>query len=801
MRYKKNMTNNSDKRKRFGIVIGSILFTAVLAILVITFANAVAFTKYPFAGFFFQPNRYVSFTERNEWEGMKHGVKALDRLQSINNEKVSNGTQALRKIQGMPKHSTVKFEFLTPEGNNKKVDLKLSDFTTNDLLVTFFLPFLIGLFFLVIGFVVFLLNPLKKVAFINYLSALFIALFYSTSLDSNTTYWFYRLFALYPLVGATAIHLILTITASKFLKKHRVAEFLPYVVAGIIVALQQTFLYTEYSAKLIYLVSPIFLVGCVIMVLVYLILYYFSTKDDVISRRKTRFYLIAFGFGTIIPALWSITFAFGKPLISLDWAIALSIFYPIFTGYAITREDLFSLERIVRTSIEYLLFTGLVVAAYFVIVTISSMALQSYVKSTPLITTILTILVIVVLTPFRKRVQSFIDRTFYPERYDVLEKINEISSALLYVRDRRTLGVIVSKKISASLSLNNAGLLYCSYDGKSSYYTDYNGTKQVELTRHGLQRIFPKAGSIEYSNEIFDAIPPRATRKEIQELKDLAPMYFLPIGRERTRGLLVIGPKRNIQSVFIHDDFSFLQSLQPQLEVALVNAELHEQKAEQERLATIGEFSSVIIHEIKNPLGIIKLSSGTLKKRLHEDPKAIEVLGFIEEEVSRMNDTVSNFLDYAKPKYPVKRRYTMDELKAYIENLRPEFQKEQFNLILRIESSVNSIYIDPDHLKQMLLNLIINAKEANPSDSTIYIDVSKEDDNLEITVSDNGEGIAEEHISKVFDPFFTTKEHGTGLGLSVTKQLAKVNGGDVRYKKHNGLSVFVISLPLVENAQ
>ncbi|HOW16804.1 MAG TPA: hypothetical protein PK443_03745, partial [bacterium] len=110
--------------------------------------------------------------------------------------------------------------------------------------------------------------------------------------------------------------------------------------------------------------------------MVYLILYYFSTKDDVISRRKTRFYLIAFGFGTIIPALWSITFAFGKPLISLDWAIALSIFYPIFTGYAITREDLFSLERIVRTSIEYLLFTGLVVAAYFVIVTISSMALQ-----------------------------------------------------------------------------------------------------------------------------------------------------------------------------------------------------------------------------------------------------------------------------------------------------------------------------------------------------------------------------------------------------------------------------------------
>lgn len=790
---------SAEKLKKFGIVLGSVLFTAVLAILVTTFVNAVSFTKYPFAGFFFQPNRYVSFTERNNWEGMKNGVKALDRLVAVDGEKIDTGTQALKKVQKMPPHSKVKFDFLTPEGP-KSVAIKLSDFTLKDLSVTFLLPFLIGLFFMVTGFVVFLLNPLKKVAFINFLSSLLITLFYSTSLDSNTTYWFYRLFALYPLVGATAVHLILTITASSYLKRHIIYELLPYIVAGAIVAAQQIFLYTEYSANLIYLVSPIFLVLCVVLNVTYLLAYYFTTKD-LSLRRKTRFYIIAFVFGTIIPALWSITFAFGQPLISLDWAIALSVFYPIFMGYAITREDLFSLERIVRTSIEYLLFTGLVVFAYFVIVTITSMALQSYVESTPLIATILTIIVIVVLTPFRKRVQGFIDRTFYPEKYDVLEKINEISSALLYVRDRKTLGIILSRKISSSLSLKNAGLLYFSYDGKNCYYTDHHVTKPLELSRHSLQRMFPKSGTIEYSNEIFDAMPPRATRKEIQELKDLAPVYFLPIGRERVRGVLVVGAKQNPESVFIHDDFNFLKSLCPQMEVALVNAELHEQKAEQERLATIGEFSSVIIHEIKNPLGVIKLSSGTLKKRLSDDQKSQEVLGFIEEEVERMNETVTNFLNYAKPKHPVKRMYSVDELKAYIENLRPEVEKGSVVLMLDVDDDIREFFVDPDHLKQMLLNLILNSKDASPENGTIRVSLYKADDKINIAVSDHGEGISEEDQPRIFDPFFTTKEHGTGLGLSVTKQLARVNGGDVRYKKDGYESIFVISIPLGDELQ
>ncbi len=788
------------KAKFYFVLTGTLLFFIALSILVISLINAAAFTKYPFAGFFFQPNLFVSFTERENWEGTKNGIKPLDRLVAINGIKTTDGTQALKTIQQSPQNSEIEFSFLDKDSVPKSATVKLSQFTLNDLVVTFLLPFLIGLFFLITGFVVFLKNPLKKLAAINFASSIFITLFYSTTLDANTTYWFYRLFALYPLVGATAVHLILALTASEFLKKHPVTEFLPYIVAGIIVALQQYFLYTETSATFIYLVSPAFLMGCVLMNVVYLIIYYVTTKD-VVSRRKTRFYLIAFSFGTMIPVLWSITFAFGKPLISLDWAIALSILYPILTGYAITREDLFSIESIVRTSLEYLMFTVVVLAAYFIVITIASMALQRYVASSPLVNTMLTVLIIMVSFPFRKKIQYFIDKHLYPERYDTLENINDLNKALVYVREKNTLGAVLSKKIATSMSLENAGLIYCSKDLKSSIYSTQGRLISLDISLHALQRMFPVPGRIEYANDIFEAVPPRAMRKEILELKALSPQYFLPIGRDQTKSILLIGSKQNKSVGFIKDDFVFLTALYPQITTAFINAELHEQKAEQDKLAAIGEVASVLIHEIKNPLGIIKISSSNIRKRVENDPKALEVLGFIEEEVRRMNDTVTNFLNFAKPKQPLKRKYSIEEFRAYLENIRPEIERNGHKLTVNYSDVISTIVIDPDHLKQMILNLLLNAKEVAPRGTEIIVSVHSDNDIMEISVSDHGPGVMEKAEQKIFEPFFTTKEHGTGLGLSVTKQLARANGGDIKWEnKETGGAIFRIQIKLMENS-
>jgi len=239
----------------------------------------------------------------------------------------------------------------------------------------------------------------------------------------------------------------------------------------------------------------------------------------------------------------------------------------------------------------------------------------------------------------------------------------------------------------------------------------------------------------------------------------------------------------------------------------LLNAELHEQRAEQEKFAAIGKVASVIVHEIKNPLGIIKLSSNTLKKRLQDsDSGSKEILGFIEEETDRMNDTVSNFLNFAKPKHPIKRKYSLEELSSYLTNIKAEMEKDGHVFSFNLEDLngnndfKEAVYLnlDPDHLKQILLNLLINAKDASPVGGKISVEIKTKGEFLEISVKDSGTGIKDELAQMIFDPFFTSKEHGTGLGLSVTKQLTSSNDGDIRWKNSKeGGAVFTLSFPRV----
>ncbi|MCX6113174.1 MAG: ATP-binding protein [Proteobacteria bacterium] len=132
-------------------------------------------------------------------------------------------------------------------------------------------------------------------------------------------------------------------------------------------------------------------------------------------------------------------------------------------------------------------------------------------------------------------------------------------------------------------------------------------------------------------------------------------------------------------------------------------------------------------------------------------------------------------------------------------NIKPEIEKYGHKLDINISDDVKSFNVDPDHLKQMLLNILLNAQEASPMGGLITINTNMGEDGIEINISDSGKGISEEVGEKLFDPFFTTREHGTGLGLSVTKQLARSNGGDIKWKNRSeGGVVFVISFPREE---
>ena len=206
-------------------------------------------------------------------------------------------------------------------------------------------------------------------------------------------------------------------------------------------------------------------------------------------------------------------------------------------------------------------------------------------------------------------------------------------------------------------------------------------------------------------------------------------------------------------------------------------------------------------HEIKNPLMIMRASAESLKKESNK-PEA----DFILEEVDRLNQIVSGYLDFASGKLLLKTEKT--DIAALISDIiskfSPQFQEKNISLKSDIEKSGNEnilVTADPIALRQVFINLILNASEAvtECNHPEILIIVRPETDRVNIAVSDNGPGINPKELKNIFEPFYTTKTKGSGLGLFHTRKLIEAMGGMINIKQENKKRTkFVLSLPTAD---
>jgi signal transduction histidine kinase len=197
-----------------------------------------------------------------------------------------------------------------------------------------------------------------------------------------------------------------------------------------------------------------------------------------------------------------------------------------------------------------------------------------------------------------------------------------------------------------------------------------------------------------------------------------------------------------------------------------------------ERLSAVGQLSAGLAHEIRNPLASIAGAVGIIERNSGSESKRSECLGIIKRETERLNRLLTSFLDFARPRppqyHPIDLSATLDSviaLAAHAVDRKP--------IVLRKETPPNlpTIECDPEQLKQVLLNLLINAIQASPDDGHVVLAARNEGSKVFIRVKDEGCGIAPAIRERIFDPFFTTKESGTGLGLSVAHQIIEQHGG------------------------
>lgn len=226
-----------------------------------------------------------------------------------------------------------------------------------------------------------------------------------------------------------------------------------------------------------------------------------------------------------------------------------------------------------------------------------------------------------------------------------------------------------------------------------------------------------------------------------------------------------------------------------------------QQLLQAEKLASLGELSAGIVHEVRNPLASIKGAIEILEDELVPGSPRAEFADLARKEIDRLDRLVGEFLRFARPAEPSKAFSDPNEvIESVIKLIENQAAFHSVSVVRDLQSEMPKLLIDEEQIKQVVLNLAINGlqaiDQAGPGEKTIILRTLKRDGNCVIEVRDSGSGIDKDHVSKIFDPFFTTKENGVGLGLSIAHKIAAQHDGTLTVENTNTGTVFSLVLPI-----
>jgi len=217
-----------------------------------------------------------------------------------------------------------------------------------------------------------------------------------------------------------------------------------------------------------------------------------------------------------------------------------------------------------------------------------------------------------------------------------------------------------------------------------------------------------------------------------------------------------------------------------------------------EKLAAIGSMSSYVAHEIRNPLVTIGGFAKTLSRFTFTDAKIKVNIDIIIEEVKHLEKILNNITDFAKPSKPEKIDVQICEI---MENtcllMENYFQEKHITLQKKYETGVPEAPVDPTQIKQVFLNILMNAVESMPDGGKLDVKIKSIDGSVKIYIVDAGKGMKQGVLQNIYDPFFTTKPSGTGVGLSVSLKIIEDHGGTIDAISEQGKgTTMLLTLPI-----
>ncbi|MBU2487761.1 MAG: MCP four helix bundle domain-containing protein [Proteobacteria bacterium] len=229
-------------------------------------------------------------------------------------------------------------------------------------------------------------------------------------------------------------------------------------------------------------------------------------------------------------------------------------------------------------------------------------------------------------------------------------------------------------------------------------------------------------------------------------------------------------------------------------------SESREHLIQAEKMALVGKLSAGVAHSIRNPLTSVKMRLFSLERSLDMDKMQKEDFEVIAEEIRHLDTIIGNFLEFARP--PRLRMQVVspsDVVENTLQLLRHRLESYGVDVSVQRDGPLPRVLADPEQLKEVFVNLLMNACEAMPGGGAVAITEQHAEKEVSISFEDNGPGIPESARDKVFEPFFSSKEEGTGLGLSIARRIIAEHGGSMSLggNQDSGAN-FVVTLPGLE---
>lgn len=490
------------------------------------------------------------------------------------------------------------------------------------------------------------------------------------------------------------------------------------------------------------------------------------------------------------------------------------------TAYAIVQYRLLDINVVIKKSLIYASLLLLLLAPCYLLVIWgqkASFGNINYVFS--MFTLLLFIIVAFFFPKVRFRTEEALERALFQKRVDYRETLLRSSKDMVSIVDLENLSNNLVKTVGRALGVEKASL-YLVDEAKGSYNLNAKvGLGADQYLETALLRDDPLIRRLQKSREgvvkeeLEMARDDPARRLTAERMGQLDAEISVPIvSKQKLIGILNLGHKEG-REIYSNEDLELLSTLANQAAIAIENARLYENLKQSQhtlrradRLSSLGLLTAGLAHEIRNPLVAIRTFTQLLPERYDDAEFREGFQGLALKEVDRICGLITDLLSFARPSRPnVAEENLNDVVESIARILETEAKEKGVEITREFSANLPKAWIDREQMKQVFMNLILNAIQAMKEGGSIYIltrPYSKNEGGepgqfVQVEIRDTGVGIPEENLDHIFDPFFTSKDEGSGLGLSISHQIVQEHGGYVTVESKIGSGTsFFINLPV-----